>query len=139
MWGAGGGHHPPGRGGGGPPAQLAGEGRGHRGEVCVFERGRVGGEGARRRILVCAQALAAGRAGAQEEGPGGAGAVGRREGGQADAKGGGEPRRRRRRRARAIRGRRIRACARRGVSALEGSDACAFTCARESGKKRREA
>lgn len=55
----------------------------------------------------------------------------------AEGGGGGEPRRRRR--ARAFRGRRIRACARRRSVRVKESDACAFTCARESGKKRREA
>lgn len=47
LWGVGGGHYPPGRGGGGPPAQLAGEGRGHRGEVCVCVRARACGRGGR--------------------------------------------------------------------------------------------
>ncbi|XP_053756579.1 spidroin-1-like [Panthera pardus] len=139
LCGGSGGGSPPSRERWGRAAGAAGrQGAGsQRRSLCVRARACGRGGRARRRILACAQARAAGRARAQEEGPRGAGAVGRREGGRADAKGGGEPRRRRR--ARAIRGRRIRACARRGVSALEGSDACAFTCALESGKKRREA
>lgn len=84
--------------------------------------------------MACAQARAAGRPELWKEARGEWGqracerASSRREGGG----GGREPRRRRR--ARAFRGRRIRACARRRSVRVGESDACAFTCARESGK-----
>lgn len=103
--------------------------------VSVLERGRVGGRAraeapwpARRR-----EQRAGPSSGRKPAGSGGSGPAG---GPAAEARRGKEPRRRRRRRrrARAFQGRRIRACARRRSVRVEPSDACAFTCARESGK-----